>query len=129
MATSTELLRAAEHMRKRAVTTSDRVLSRAFVDSAEMLEVEAERLQSPTGAEIVIQIDGVRVVQPRPKRSWPEGWPPFAVLRRAYESLGALDVTSSQWLEEHGCSARREWVDAVRREWAEFLRFSNPSSP
>lgn len=111
MTTSIELLRAAEHMAQRAVATApDRVLSRAFFESAEMLESEAERLQA-----IEVQ---------QPKRSWPEGWPPFAVLRRAYISMSMGHWPSTKQCERHGAAswAHREAAKLARQRWSDALQ-------
>lgn len=170
MATSTELLRAAEHMRElagslSAITSWQTRL--AMGSAAHELESEAKRLQAveaqqdgwPVGASVRVKSeprgslsnmsgvvvgsrddgallvmcdDGVRRALLRSSlegRSWPKGWPPFAVLRRAYESLGVEPRPSTKWLESHGYGDEKTIARAVRWEWTEILRFSGPSSP
>lgn len=65
-------------------------------------------------------------------RSWPEGWPPFAVLRMAYESIDAQPWPSTKWCERRG-ARRYEALAAgrVRADWRMALEkaLSNPSSP
>lgn len=93
MATSTELLRAAEHMRERFLDGRDR----SDLDASVALMIEAERIRKREDAEAA-RLQAVEAQQP--KRSWPEGWPPFAVLRRAYRGIGVHYAPSTRWCDQ-----------------------------
>ena len=108
MATSTELLRAAEHMRERSEAFSaarDAVSAYGCEVAANTLTCEAKRLQA---------------IEAR-QRSWPEGWPPFAVLRRAYESLGVHHNPSTMWCERRGGRMGQADARDVRVKWSKAL--------
>lgn len=117
MATLTELLRAAEHMRQQgALMIEDERwhVGMSYCEAADMLEREAASL---------------RVVEAQQsKRSWPEGWPPFAVLRRAYRLTGLRHSPSTMVVER----AREYRSEVLRENWENALKvvFSTiPSSP
>lgn len=109
MATSTELLRAAEHMRRRGVSNDGGRRSVQCIAAADELEREAARL--------------LAVEAHRCKRSWPEGWPPFSVLRRAYMSLGIKPQPSLRWFERMG------FVSVTRGEWRVALALAGQVKP
>ena len=125
MATSTELLRAAEHMHLSGMRDG----VGAMVDAAKECQREAKRLQT--------------IEARQTKRSWPEGWPPFAVLRRAFYAMGVSHKPSTASVERHACGpseadfARRKaakgrrhaWARAVKIEMLETITISDPSSP
>lgn len=76
-------------------------------------------------------------------RSWPEGWPPFAVLRRAFYAMGVSHKPSTASVERHARGpseadfARRKaakgrrhaWARAVKIEMLETITISDPSTP
>ena len=103
MATSTELLRAAEHMRA-AFRETGCMLKHA---AAGELEREAMHLQA--------------IEAQQPKRSWPEGWPPFSVLRRAYEMLDIMPLPSIRCMERHGDKSERSYAKRVREDFAQAV--------
>lgn len=115
MATSTELLRAAEHMESRAHLHRLNGVPTAAFDAgkaAYLLRGEAGRLQ-------VVEAQ-------QPKRSWPEGWPPFAVLRRAYRGIGVHHMPSTKWCDSKSPVVARR----TRERWKQALDvLKRPSSP
>jgi hypothetical protein len=107
MATSTELLRAAEHMAQVANDLYDRGIHatpRIINDVVSIMRDEAKRLQA--------------IEARRPKRSWPEGWPPFAVLRRAYRLTDMYHEPSTRTLEH----VSRAQASYARKLWSASLR-------
>lgn len=128
MATSTELLRAAEHMRERFLDGRDR----SDLDASIALMIEAERIRKREDAEAK-RLQAIEAEQP--KRSWPEGWPPFAVLRRAYRSLGVEPRPSTLWVSRYWPGGRyqtgKQYADEIRGRWLIALKMaiSDPSSP
>lgn len=61
----------------------------------------------------------------QPKRFWPEGWPPFAVLRMAHINTGAVCRPSAKLMDRVSPGAARVFRKAWKRE---LKRFSEPSS-
>lgn len=138
MATSTELLRAAEHMRHQgALMLEDERwhVGTSYCEAADMLEREAKRLQaveaqaeSESRCKRCGQLphdpgycsyhdDNGTADMAEVGRSWPEGWPPFAVLRRAYAVTGASPRPSvrrmSRLAPVAASSFRRSWEKAL----------------
>lgn len=64
-------------------------------------------------------------------RSWPEGWPPFAVLRRAYIATGMHHYPSTMVCERSRVRAHRAVAAETRARWQRVLLqvLSEPSSP
>lgn len=99
MATATELLRAAEHMRERFRETGLWAMSQA----ADALDHEADRL---------------RCIEAKRRQAEAEPRVPFAVLRRAYERLGCLPNPSTRWMEHHGDRGQRAEMADLRLRWS-----------
>lgn len=145
-ATAAELLRAAEHMRQRGEALSltgnrlKTVHGQANVQAAEALEREAKRLQAIEAQQTyVIEAalefsnlylrDG-HIVETQPRRSWPEGWPPFAVLRRAFMSLEVSPTPSTMAVERRRRdNPTAKWAAAARRRaWDKAVRVGSRAS-
>lgn len=176
MATSTELIRAAEHMRHQgALMLEDERwhVGTSYCEAADMLEREAKRLQAieaqqhkrswPVGTKVVVRAepldslsgmrgaiwgqreDGVWLVMcadglrrafcedslVAEGRSWPEGWPPFAVLRRAYSATGMHHYPSTRVCERSRVRSHRAVASLTRARWQRVLSqvLADPSSP
>lgn len=141
MATPAELLRAAEHMRGMldGLRPAHKMMA---LSGIAVLEREAERLQAVEArqdgvCEICMGV-GIRPGVPNwndcaacgghgrsfmananSKRSWPDGWPPFAVLRRAYMLTGAGPTPSTKKCEGSGSFP---WMARnMRSLWGEAL--------
>jgi hypothetical protein len=116
-----EMLRSvSEHMRSRA----DAIAAIEAHDDFGRGQVRyyyrnlADALDREAHRAMVVEADR-RQVQAR--RSWPEGWPPFSVLRRAYDIVDATPIPSVRWLERHGAKNERKAMLLLRSRWAEAL--------
>lgn len=144
MATATELFRVAQHMAD--VGSPRDVIVHLVLEAKRLQAIEAERSEvvhvaasDATGAactrslmprhvvttdEALVTCDVCRCIlvgrdrEASAPRSWPEGWPPFAVLRRAYERLEEVSVCpSTLYLERNGYPNG----ERIRRRWRESL--------
>lgn len=147
MATATELFRVAQHMAD--VGSPRDVIVHIVLEAKRLQAIEAERSEvvhvaasDATGAactrslmprhvvttdEALVTCDVCRCIlvgrdrEASAPRSWPEGWPPFAVLRRAYRLLDVMPTPSTRWLENNGHKHDLDRARSIRADWDEAL--------